>query len=188
MLTVFRERLEENEVEISLAVKAGANVVQVYGFCFDAPDGRVRIVMELCSNGSLRAHLKALPRDKVRALTTHAWYPQRSGQSFPLPALLPTSVRLACAQCTCVVVSLPSVTAADAAVRTEHLRSTDQRAAAPTRVWHPAPRPEVRQRPGAVVDSADREVGGLWLQRQAGRAESQRDNSDSDVWHRYVEK
>ena len=57
----------ENEVEISLAVKAGANVVQVYGFCFDAPDGKVRIVMELCSHGSLRAHLKSLPRDKVTA-------------------------------------------------------------------------------------------------------------------------
>ena len=52
-------------MEISLAVKGGANVVQVYGFCFDAPDGKVRIVMELCAHGSLRAHLKALPRDKV---------------------------------------------------------------------------------------------------------------------------
>ena len=57
--------LAENEVEIALTVKAGANVVQVYGFCFDAPDGKLRIVMELCSHGSLRAHLKALPRDKV---------------------------------------------------------------------------------------------------------------------------
>ena len=59
----------ENEVEISLAVRAGANVVQVYGFCFDAPDGKLRIVMELCAHGSLRAHLKALPRDKVFAST-----------------------------------------------------------------------------------------------------------------------
>ena len=58
-------RRAENDVDISLSVKAGANVVQVYGFCFDAPDGKVRIVMELCSHGSLRAHLQSLPRDKV---------------------------------------------------------------------------------------------------------------------------
>ena len=58
----------ENEVEISLAVRAGGNVVQVYGFCFDAPDGKLRIVMELCAHGSLRAYLKALPRDKVRQI------------------------------------------------------------------------------------------------------------------------
>ena len=56
----------ENEVEISLSINGGGNVVQVYGICFDAPDGKVRIIMELCSHGSLRKHLKALPRDKVR--------------------------------------------------------------------------------------------------------------------------
>ena len=39
--------------------------MQVYGFCFDAPDGKPRIVVELCAHGSLRSHLKALPRDKV---------------------------------------------------------------------------------------------------------------------------
>ena len=50
-----------------MAVKSGPNVVQVYGFCFDAPDGKPRIVMELCPHGSLRAHLKALPKDKVRS-------------------------------------------------------------------------------------------------------------------------
>ena len=55
----------EHEVEISLAIKGGPNVVQVYGFCFDAPDGKPRIVLELCAHGSLRKHLKALPRDKV---------------------------------------------------------------------------------------------------------------------------
>ena len=37
----------------------------MHGFCFDAPDGKPRIVMELCAHGSLRAHLQALPRDKV---------------------------------------------------------------------------------------------------------------------------
>ena len=55
----------ENEVEISLAIRPGGNVVLVYGFCFDAPDGKVRIVLELCAHGSLRSHLRSLPRDKV---------------------------------------------------------------------------------------------------------------------------
>ena len=55
-------------MEISLAIRGGANVVQVYGICFDAPDGKLRIVMELCSHGSLRAHLKALPPGKVHRL------------------------------------------------------------------------------------------------------------------------
>ena len=50
---------------MSLAVRPGANVVQVYGFCIDAPDRKLRIVMELCSHGSLRAHLKALPREQL---------------------------------------------------------------------------------------------------------------------------
>ena len=56
----------ENEIDIALSIKSGANVIQVFGFCFDAPDGKVRIVMELCSHGSLRSHLRTLPRDKVR--------------------------------------------------------------------------------------------------------------------------
>ena len=55
----------ENEVEMTMTISPGANVVQVYGLCFDAPDGKVRIVMELCSHGSLRAHLQALPPGKV---------------------------------------------------------------------------------------------------------------------------
>ena len=55
----------ENEVEISLAIRPGGNVVLVYGFCFDAPDGKVRIVLELCAHGSVRSHLRSLPRDKV---------------------------------------------------------------------------------------------------------------------------
>ena len=48
-----------------MSIRPGANVVQVYGFCFDAPDGKPRIVLELCAHGSLRAHLQSLPRDKV---------------------------------------------------------------------------------------------------------------------------
>ena len=42
--------------------------MQVYGFCVDAPDGKVRIVMELCPHGSLRAHLQSLPREQVIAV------------------------------------------------------------------------------------------------------------------------
>ena len=65
----------ENEVEISLEIRGGPNVVQVFGFCFDAPDGKPRIVMELCAHGSLRAHMKALPRDKVceRVVAVNGW-------------------------------------------------------------------------------------------------------------------
>ena len=64
----------ENEVEISLIIKGGTHVVQVYGFCFDAPDGKVRIVMELCTHGSLRAHLRSLPQDKVSNRNAHTNY------------------------------------------------------------------------------------------------------------------
>ena len=63
----------ENEVEISLAIRPGGNVVQVYGFCFDAPDGKPRIVLELCAHGSLRDHLRALPRDKVLPCQQHSF-------------------------------------------------------------------------------------------------------------------
>ena len=52
-------------MEISLSIRGGAHVVQVYGVCFDAPDGKVRIVMELCTHGSLRRHLQSLPQDSV---------------------------------------------------------------------------------------------------------------------------
>ena len=48
-----------------LALKAGPNVVEVYGFCIDAPDGKPRIVLELCSHGSLRQHLRALAPAEV---------------------------------------------------------------------------------------------------------------------------
>ena len=57
-------------MEILLAIRPGANVVQVYGVCVDAPDGKPRIVMELCAHGSLRAYLRALPRDQVHRLGT----------------------------------------------------------------------------------------------------------------------
>ena len=51
-----------------MALKGGANVVQVFGVCVDAPDGKVRLVLELCSHGSLRKYLKDLPRSQVRSV------------------------------------------------------------------------------------------------------------------------
>ena len=48
-----------------MAIKPGANVIQLFGICCDATDGKLRIVMELCQLGNLRDHLKALPRSSV---------------------------------------------------------------------------------------------------------------------------
>ena len=71
VVSLARVSAADNEVEICATIKAGSNVVQVYGFCVDAPDGKVRIVMELCGHGSLRAHLKALPPEKVPYLASN---------------------------------------------------------------------------------------------------------------------
>ena len=133
----------ENEVDIALAVRPGANVVQVYGFCFDAPDGKVRIVMELCTHGSLRMHLKALPRDKVR---TH---PTRRFLHFAPFCSHLRSV----APCCC------HTPTAHAVVRAEHLRSTDQRREALARVPRLAPGPADGQRAGGGTDPAGGQVG-----------------------------
>ena len=62
----------DDEFEATVALKAGANVVQVYGFCFDAADGKPRVLLEHCPHGSLRAYLKALPRGKVGRVTSMA--------------------------------------------------------------------------------------------------------------------
>ena len=65
----------ERELDAALAVQASVNVVQVYGFCFDAPDARIRIVTEHCSHGTLREHVKELPQVCGRrcvALQTHS--------------------------------------------------------------------------------------------------------------------
>jgi serine/threonine protein kinase len=43
-----------------MAIKPAQNVIQLFGICTDAPDGKLRIVMELCTHGSLRAYVKAL--------------------------------------------------------------------------------------------------------------------------------
>ena len=52
-----------------MALKGRQNVVQLFGFCFDAPDGKIRIVMELCSLGSLEHFLKSLTGESVRVVS-----------------------------------------------------------------------------------------------------------------------
>ena len=46
-------------------LKPARNVVQLYGLCTNAWDGRLRLVLELCDHGNVRDYIKALPRDKV---------------------------------------------------------------------------------------------------------------------------
>ena len=46
-------------------LKPARNVVQLYGLCANAWDGRLRLVLELCDHGNVQNYLKALPRDKV---------------------------------------------------------------------------------------------------------------------------
>ena len=57
----------ENEVTILTLLKPSRNVVQLYGLCLNAWDGRLRLVLELCDYGNVREYVKALPRDKVTA-------------------------------------------------------------------------------------------------------------------------
>ena len=57
----------ENEVAILTLLKPSRNVVQLYGLCLNAWDGRLRLVLELCDHGNVREYVKALPRDKVIA-------------------------------------------------------------------------------------------------------------------------
>ena len=52
-------------------LKPARNVVQLYGLCTNAWDGRLRLVLELCDHGNVRQYLKALPRDKVIRVTTN---------------------------------------------------------------------------------------------------------------------
>jgi hypothetical protein len=54
-----------NEVNISMAIRPAQNVVTLFGVCDDALDGKLRIVMELCTHGSLRDYVKALPPTQV---------------------------------------------------------------------------------------------------------------------------
>ena len=59
-------------------LKPARNVVQLYGLCTNAWDGRLRLVLELCDYGNVREYVKALPRDKVIRVTTNvvwlAWF------------------------------------------------------------------------------------------------------------------
>ena len=138
----------ERELDAALAVQASVNVVQVYGFCFDAPDARIRIVTEHCSHGTLREHVKELPQVCGRrcvALQTHGSRPL----SRPL-ATVPSSF----------------VVLAHAGIRDGHLCPTDDGCAAAALLRNPASRHERGEGPrrGAsrVADSAGAEVGGLW--------------------------
>jgi hypothetical protein len=54
-----------NEVNICMAIRPAQNVIQLFGVCDDALDGKLRIVMELCTHGSLRDYVKALPPTQV---------------------------------------------------------------------------------------------------------------------------
>ena len=121
----------ENEVEISLAIRPGANVVQVYGFCIDAPDGKLRIVLELCAHGSLRSHLQSLPRDKVlhwgRGHEGRTRLSVRSSLGVGRDDAIGFMVRV-CVRCPVVIPGLCGAVgaSADVAVFAQHLRSTDQ--------------------------------------------------------------
>jgi hypothetical protein len=54
-----------NEVNICMAIRPAQNVVSLFGICDDALDGKLRIVMELCTHGSLRDYVKGLPPSQV---------------------------------------------------------------------------------------------------------------------------
>ncbi len=55
-------RCPANEVTICMAIRPAQNVIQLFGICDDALE---RIVMELCTHGSLRDYVKALPPSQV---------------------------------------------------------------------------------------------------------------------------
>jgi hypothetical protein len=48
-----------------MSIRPAQNVIQLFGICDDAADGKLRIVMELCTHGSLRGYVKALPPSQV---------------------------------------------------------------------------------------------------------------------------
>jgi hypothetical protein len=53
------------EIDICMAIKPSLNVVTLYGICADAPDHKLRIVMERCAHGCLRDYVKRLPTAEV---------------------------------------------------------------------------------------------------------------------------
>ncbi len=48
-----------------MAIRPAKNVVTQFGVCDDALDGQLRIVMELCTHGSLRDYVKSLLPSEV---------------------------------------------------------------------------------------------------------------------------
>ena len=52
-----------SEVEVALSVAPNIHIVGVFGICADAPDGRLRMVMEYCEHGSLRSHLSGMEQE-----------------------------------------------------------------------------------------------------------------------------
>jgi hypothetical protein len=55
-----------NEERVIRFLRPGKHIVQLYGVCVDAVDGRRRLVMELCSGGDLKKFMQTLADDKVR--------------------------------------------------------------------------------------------------------------------------
>ncbi len=51
-----------------MAIRPAQNVIQLFGVCDDALDGKLRIVMELCTHGSLRDYVKSLSSSQVCGL------------------------------------------------------------------------------------------------------------------------
>jgi serine/threonine protein kinase len=57
-----------------MAIRPAQHVVQLFGICNDARDGKLRIVMELCTHGSLR--------DYVNSLSPSYWTVERAVDVF----------------------------------------------------------------------------------------------------------
>jgi hypothetical protein len=49
-----------------MAITPAPNVTRVHGICSDSPDRQLRVVMELCAHGTLRAYVQKLAPRMVR--------------------------------------------------------------------------------------------------------------------------
>ncbi len=76
-----------------MAIRPAQNVIQLFGICDDAVDGKVRIVMELCTHGSLRDFVKALPPSQVCARFFY-WVVSPSDGVLALAVVLPCRRRV----------------------------------------------------------------------------------------------
>ena len=63
----------DGEVALLTLLKPSANVVQVFGLCVNAWDGRPRRVLE-GGLASVRDYVRALPPEQVRAPATGRWH------------------------------------------------------------------------------------------------------------------